>query len=152
MVRDLHIDSSCIILNGKHIRLFIVSQGKTYSTESERGHLFAPIKGYPKMKEVRAGDIIFSSVSIPETTIKSINVAFESSVKTYGTKEGQRIDCLYDELSSPLKISPLKKKLAGRDPFNLDGHIPERGYIHRLDTKAARLLLNEIIKSGNKPL
>jgi len=137
-----------IFINGKVIRLFIVGQGQSYEIESKRGHIYAPQNGYPNMRIVQPNDIIFSCSG---GQIKSVNVALQSAQQTYGNEEGLRIDCLYSVLQNVINITPLRPILAGASPFNGNGHLPLRGYIHPLNVRAARILMEEIIRLGNTP-
>lgn len=138
-----------IWLNGMIIHLFLVRQTENFDLESERGHLWAPQKGYPKMRDVKPGDIIFSCQN---AKIRSINVALGTATDTFGTTDGWRIDCLYSVLTNPLDIRPLRHKLARYQPFQPgNGHLSQKGYIHHLHPFAAELLMNEIYKLGNLP-
>lgn len=145
---DDNIGPTCILLNGKRIHLFLVSQGKSYETESLRGHLYSLQRGYPKMKEVQPGDIIFH---YSKEEIKAISIALEEAEETYGTEDGLRIDCFLSELKFPLEIKPLRSILADYTPFNNKGHVPQSGYIHPLHVHPAKIMLDEIKKLGNTP-
>jgi len=99
------------------------------------------------MREVMPKDIIFSYQG---NRIKSINIALESAEETFGVVDGLRIDCFYNELEYPLNITNLRSVLAGKKPFGMNGKLPQRGYIHRLHSEAARILMVEIKRLGNK--
>jgi len=141
-----------------------VSQNKTWKNEEKGGYLWAPKAGkknrvphhWATMREVRAGDTVFSYVN---QKISAISVAsaeaydfprpkeFPKTTAPWGN-EGLRIDVVYEPVNPPLPVKPiaaeLMKFLPGRySPLTQSGTGNE-GYLFHVPSAAGKFLLEKI--------
>lgn len=143
-----------------------VSQNKTWKNEERGGYLWAPKAGkkgqiphhWRTMREVTAGDTVFSYVNQKITAISVANAPaydfprpreFPAATAPWGN-DGLRIDVAYEPVVPPLPIKPIAAELmkflpARYSPLTQSGSGNE-GYLFRLPPAAGKFLLE---KMGN---
>lgn len=137
-----------------------VSQNKTYKHERDGGYLWAPRTDkaghtpyhWETMKEVRAGDVIFSYVGQGIVAVSVARSEAAASAERPGefdkgdiwNQNGLRIDADYSELRTPIPLSEILDSLqpllpAVHSPLTRGG-TGSQGYLFRLPPRAGKFI------------
>lgn len=144
--------------------VFYVYQGETYRDELEGGFVWAPQlngrghknKGYTMMTFIKKGDFILHNfngrlmaISIAQTDcFKDEKPSDKYSKGTPWDVDGYRVNTVYKELETPVKVTDhknwLKNNYKENSAFTVDG-TGKQQYMSAIDNEHAIYLLNEAI-------